>query len=180
VKVGILHWSQQRLACQDPNLHSRFYAAQSGVLSSLDRGRISYTELVKLASIVAVCLLIPGAQTQKFKMIQIDESFNGRDVTMQVGQILEISLAENASTGYQWSIPAELKSKLASFLREREGTLQVPDAQRGRPTLRHLHYEALAAGTVTLEIYYQRSWENHKSPARKFTLRVLIRPATHP
>ena len=107
-------------------------------------------------------------------MIQVDESYNGREVALQVGETLEISLSENASTGYQWSIPPDMKSKLAPVLREREETVEAPDGPPGSPGVWHVYFEALAAGTAGLEIHYRRSWENDKPPARKFTLRVLV------
>jgi inhibitor of cysteine peptidase len=122
-------------------------------------------------------LLILRVHAQQRKMIRVDDTFNGREVTLQVGQALKVSLSENASTGHQWSIPPELKSKLTPVLREREETVEAPDRPPGRPGVRHLYFEAVAAGTADLEIHYRRSWENNKPPARKFKLRVLVQPA---
>jgi len=107
-------------------------------------------------------------------MIQVDDTFNSREVTVQVGDTLEVSLSENASTGYQWSIPPAVKNKLTPALREREESVDAPDGPPGRPAIRHLYFEALAPGTVDLEIHYRRSWESDKPPARKFTLRVVV------
>jgi inhibitor of cysteine peptidase len=111
-------------------------------------------------------------------MIQVDDTFHGREVALQVGQTLKVSLSENASTGHQWSIPAELKSKLISVLREREETVEAPDGPPGRPGVRHLYFEAVAAGTADLEIHYRRPWESNAPPARKFKLHVLVQPAS--
>lgn len=123
------------------------------------------------------CLLIPRVQAQQRKMIQVDDTFHGREVALQVGETLKVSLSENASTGYQWSIPPELKRKLTPVLREREETVEAPDGPPGRPGVRHLYFEAAAAGTADLEIHYRRSWESNTPPARKFNLRVLVQPA---
>ena len=108
-------------------------------------------------------------------MIQADDSFNGREVTLQVGDNLKVSLSENASTGYRWSIPPEVKSKLAPVLRETGETVDAADGTPGKSGVRHLDFEALAAGTAALEIQYRRSWEQDKPPARTFTLRVTVR-----
>jgi inhibitor of cysteine peptidase len=121
------------------------------------------------------CLSIPRVHAQQRKMIQVDDTFHGREVALQVGQTLQVSLSENASTGYQWSISPELKNKLAPVFREREETVQAADGPPGKPGVRHLTFEAVAAGTADLEIHYRRSWENDKPPARTFKLRVLIR-----
>lgn len=107
-------------------------------------------------------------------MIQVDSTFNGREVALQVRQTLKVSLSENTSTGYQWVIPPELKSKLAPILREREEVVEPPDGPPGRPGVRLLYFEAVAPGRANLEIHYRRPWESNKLPARKFKLRVLV------
>jgi predicted secreted protein len=122
-------------------------------------------------------LLIPCVHAQPRKMIQVDNTFDGREVTLQAGDTLEVSLSENASTGHQWSIPPELKRKLAPALREREETVEAPGGPPGRPGVRHLYFEAVAAGTADLEIHYRRSWESNKQPTRKFRLHVLVQSA---
>jgi inhibitor of cysteine peptidase len=153
-----------------------------GVPRGNDRpyGRIAgYTGIVRLACVVAMWgLLIPHVHAQQRKMIQVDDTFHGREVALQVGQTLKVSLSENASTGHQWSIPPELKSKLTPVLREREETVEAPDGPPGKPGVRHLYFEAVAAGTANLEIHYRRSWERNSSPARKFKLRVVVKPAS--
>ena len=107
-------------------------------------------------------------------MIQVDHTFDGREVRLQVGDTLEVSLSENASTGHQWNISPELKRKLTPTLREREETVDAPSGPPGSSGLRHLYFDAVAAGTVDLEIQYRRSWEKSKEAARRFKLRVLI------
>ena len=96
---------------------------------------------------------------------------------LQSGDRLEVSLSENASTGHQWSIPEEVKTTLTPVLREREETVEGSAGPPGRPGVRHLYFEAAAVGTAELEIHYRRSWEGDKPPARKFTLRVMVRAA---
>jgi inhibitor of cysteine peptidase len=123
-------------------------------------------------------LVVACVHAQQRNMIQVDETFHGREVALQVGQTLKVSLSENASTGYQWSIPSELNSNLTPVLRKREETVETPDGPPGRPGVRHLYFEAVAAGVADLEIHYRRSWERDTPPARKFTLRVLVQPAS--
>lgn len=124
------------------------------------------------------CLVVPRVQAQQRKMIQVDDTFNGREMVLQVGQTLKVSLSENASTGHQWSIPPDVKDRLIPILREREETVEAPDGPPGKPGVRHLYFEAVAAGTADLEIHYRRSWERNSSPARKFKLRLVVKPAS--
>jgi inhibitor of cysteine peptidase len=158
-------------------------AAVHACVDPRDLGRrgcfATYTGIVRLACVVAMCgLVIFGVHAQPRKMIQVDDTFHGREVALQVGQTLKVSLSENASTGHQWSIPAELKSKLTPVLREREETVEAPDGPPGRPGVRNLYFEAVAAGTADLEIHYRRPWERNAPPARKFKLRVLVQRAS--
>jgi inhibitor of cysteine peptidase len=112
-------------------------------------------------------------------MIKADESFNGREVVIQPGETLEVSLAENASTGYRWVISEDSKNKFGKTIHEREQSVEAPapPAPPGKPGIRHLYFEAAEPGAVELEIHYRRPWETGKPPARTFRLRILVQPA---
>jgi len=131
--------------------------------------------MVRLTCALAACsLMIPCANAQREKMVKVDDTFDGREVTLQLGETLEVSLSENASTGHQWSISRESQHKFVPTLREREETVDSPDGAPGSSGVRHLYFEAAAAGTAELDIQYRRSWESNKPPARKFRLIVLV------
>jgi predicted secreted protein len=134
-----------------------------------------YTGVVRLAFATALCgLMIASLHAQQRKMIRVDDSFDGREVKLQVGETLEVSLSENASTGHRWSISPELKRKLTPTLRETDETVDASSRPPGNSGVRHLYFEGVSAGTAELEIEYRRSWENHKPPARGFKLHVLV------
>ena len=121
-------------------------------------------------------LWIPSADARPRKTVQADDSFNGRQVELNVGETLELSLSENASTGFRWMVPPESAHKFEKQLAEGAG------GPPGKPGIRHFYFEALEPGTVELELDYRRPWEAGKPPARKFKLRVRIRvrPASGP
>jgi inhibitor of cysteine peptidase len=108
-------------------------------------------------------------------MVQVDDSFNGREVSLQAGDTLEVSLSENASTGFQWSVPPELKHRFDTVIREREQAVEGSSGPPGKPGVRHLYFETIGTGTAELELHYRRSWESKAPPARKFKLRVRVR-----
>jgi len=109
-------------------------------------------------------------------MIEVDGSANGRRVVLQAGQLLRIGLPENPSTGFQWRVPTELKSKLTPVLLEQEDIVQAPNGPPGSSGIRYLNFEAAAPGATDLEIHYRRSWEPDRPPARKFKIHVIVRP----
>ena len=103
-------------------------------------------------------------------MIAVDESWNGREVVLQRGETLKVSLKENASTGFQWTIRA-----LPDVLRESEESVEAPKGPPGRGGVRHLYFEAARPGVGELELEYRRSWEHAPRPARVFRLRARVR-----
>ena len=135
--------------------------------------------IVKIAAVLVIgSLWIPLTYSQQPKMVQADETFNGRQVGIHIGETLVISLSENASTGYHWLIPPEAAHNFETILQEgrpaAEGTAGTP----GKPGVRRFCFEALRPGTVELELHYRRAWETAKPPARKFKLRIRVRPAS--
>lgn len=107
--------------------------------------------------------------------MQIDDSYHGREVSLQVGDTLAITLSENLSTGFRWTIPPELRPRFGNVLRESEEKAQGEAAPPGKPGSRTLLFEAVAAGTGELELHYRRPWETGAAPARTFQLRVQVR-----
>ena len=105
------------------------------------------------------------------KMIAVDDSSNGREVILHIGQVLKISLNENASTGYRWTVPVK-----PEILRESEGeTTDAPKGPPGKAGVRHFYFEAVRLGSGELEMEYRRNWEHAATPARTFKLRVQVR-----
>ena len=75
----------------------------------------------------SIAAFIPCISAQTRKTMRIDEKSDGREVSMRLGETLEITLSENASTGFRWGIPEALKNNLAPALREREETVEAPE-----------------------------------------------------
>lgn len=126
---------------------------------------------------VAAAVWIAPAYAQPPKMVHADDRFNGREVELQVGDMLEIKLAENASTGFQWAATPESAQKVAKLLRAGETGAEGVGEPPGRPGVRHFTFEAIEPGTVELVLNYRRPWETGKAPARKFRLYIHVRPA---
>lgn len=103
--------------------------------------------------------------------MRIDEKGDGTEVTAQPGQTLEVTLAENLTTGYTW----KLLSAGAPVLRLEADRYDAPAAQRVGAPGRHTWVIRVAAtGDATLELAYARPWETVE-PIRRFSLRVKSR-----
>jgi inhibitor of cysteine peptidase len=102
-------------------------------------------------------------------MIAVDESSNGHQVVLHEGQVLKVSLNENATTGFRWTVHAK-----PEVLRESEAT-EAPTGPPGSGGVRHFYFEALHPGSGEIELEYRRSWEQTPRPARSFKLRIKVR-----
>jgi inhibitor of cysteine peptidase len=109
-------------------------------------------------------------------MIQVDDSFDGRLVELKVGEMIEITLNENVSTGYRWILPLKLRSKWRPTLRQVKETPQARSTQPGTPGVRCLYFEALREGKGEVQLEYRRSWEALAKAARTFRLRFEVQP----
>jgi inhibitor of cysteine peptidase len=118
------------------------------------------------------------ANAQPSKMVHVNDSFNGRQIELHVGETLEISLSENASTGFQWITAPESAHKLDRILHQAESAVKGADNPLGKPGVRRFYFEAFEPGAVELELDYRRPWETAKPPARKFKLHIRVRSAS--
>lgn len=103
------------------------------------------------------------------QMISVDESSNGREVALQTGQALKITLNENASTGFRWILRNE-----PNILRESGDDADVPKAPPGQGGVRTFAFEAVSPGSGEIDLEYRRSWEKTAQPARTFKLLVRV------
>jgi inhibitor of cysteine peptidase len=107
-------------------------------------------------------------------MPALDESFNGRSVTLRVGEGIEIALAENASSGFRWGPPPGRPATSSPILREVDETFAAPGRRPGMPGVRSFRFAALAPGSADLELEYRRAWQASAPAARGFRLRVEV------
>ena len=108
------------------------------------------------------------------KVVVIEEGSAARHVALTPGEILEIRLAENATTGYQWTWHAP------EILRQKETEEAGSDAKGppGRGRTRRIQFEAVAPGRAELLMEYRRPWEKADvAPARVLRLDVEVAAA---
>ena len=96
-------------------------------------------------------------------------------VAMRVGQVLEIALMSNASTGYQWEFTADG----APVLARTPGPATPPpmDTQPPMPgasSIARWWFRAEKAGETTVRLEYRRPWET-LSPVDVVEYRIEVR-----
>ena len=102
-------------------------------------------------------------------MLLVDETFSAQTVELPVGQVMELRLQENPTTGFRW-VFAEDGVPCFSL---------VSDAYEGggAPGAGGEHkwqMKAVQLGNCELRLFYRRSFEPDASPARSFVLHVKV------
>ncbi len=123
-------------------------------------------------SIVAALLSACGGAAGPENVYIADENDNGQTVMMGAGDALQISLPENRSTGYIWSIVTNDEAVLRptdepSYAIEGE---PLPGAG-GRVTF---YFTAVAAGEVSLQLINARPAETAVEAVETFALLVRV------
>lgn len=97
-------------------------------------------------------------------------------MTLTTGDVLEVRLRGNRTTGYLWEMNLPESGKHPLTLVE-QGTVGVESSDGtpkvGAPGLERFLFKALHTGKQVLLFRYRRPWEK-QPPARTFELRVRI------
>jgi len=110
------------------------------------------------------------------KEVKLDASANGRQVELQKGQTLVITLESNPSTGFRWEV-LELEEDILQQMGDPEFKVSdprepPPPGAGGWETWR---FEATNAGQTTLQLVYRRPWEEGVEPLETFSLQAVVR-----
>jgi inhibitor of cysteine peptidase len=104
-------------------------------------------------------------------MIRINESYSGQEVGLAAGEVLEITLVENRTTGFQWALKTKPESSCMLIIDESVGTAGPP----GKGGSHRWCFRAVRPGTGAIELEYRRPWEKSTQPGKTFKLSVKVR-----
>ena len=104
-------------------------------------------------------------------MHQIAQDDNGREVTLAVGEAVELSLPENRTTGFHW----ELKAKGGPVCELVEDEFEPATGPPGKGGVHRWQFRAVRAGSGEIELQYRRHWEENAAPARTYQVSVRVR-----
>lgn len=98
----------------------------------------------------------------------IDQGFAGRTVDLPVGQVVELRLAENPTTGFRWVFVSQGGPVCAVL----GGDFRAPSGPPGRAGEHVWEIKGVQPGECELTLSYARPWET--APARTFTVNVHV------
>jgi inhibitor of cysteine peptidase len=96
----------------------------------------------------------------------IDESADGQEHRVPVGQTFEICLGENPTTGYRWRRDAEGAPVVALI----GDTFEAGGGPPGAGGVHRWLFRAETTGVATIAFSYRRPWDKNEAPARTFAL----------
>ena len=102
---------------------------------------------------------------------------------LAVGQVLEIALEGNASTGYAWEFVSDGAPQLQRVVRAApvapanaaaatEGPRMV-----GSPSTSRWQFRATEPGETEVKLVYRRPWEKDRAPEREAAYKVVVQAA---
>lgn len=96
---------------------------------------------------------------------------NGALVELKPGEMLEIDLASNPSTGYQWL----MDTGDPAVLEQTAGDYTSSGTALGSGGMQKLCFTARKAGQVNLKLGYRRVWEKNIEPVKVFAAAVQVK-----
>ncbi|MGD9975340.1 MAG: protease inhibitor I42 family protein [Desulfatirhabdiaceae bacterium] len=128
--------------------------------------------VISVGSIWGCAQAISSRQISEVNDRILTEADAGKTVEMHVGEIFQISLRGNPTTGYTWHV----RDTDETVIRQTGDPVHVADSglmgAGGKTTFR---FQAIRAGEVFLILDYRRSFENKPEPEKQFEIRLIIR-----
>jgi inhibitor of cysteine peptidase len=131
---------------------------------------------IKAATPLVVLLLLFLAscaqpQPSPSKEVSILWSEIEQSVGLEVGDILEVVLPANPSTGYMWEAGFYNQTVLKP---NGEPEFSSSSAKLGAQGSQKLHFEAIGEGETELVLVYRRSFENEGRNPQTFQVNVVV------
>ena len=104
--------------------------------------------------------------------VKLSEKDLGTTVKMNVGDVFEVVLKGNPTTGYIWGVASPDKG----ILKQIGETKFEPDRNaRGSGGNIILRFEAAKVGKISLRLIYHRPFEKNRPPIKTFEVKVTVK-----
>src|SRR5712692_5765948 len=104
-------------------------------------------------------------------MLELDETYNGKNVELQISQQFEIRLPEIPTTGFQWKLVSSGEPACVAL----DNFYEQPQIHSLDSEGKHYwRFQAAHEGLGNIELVYQRPWEQGAAPMQQFRLGVHI------
>ena len=106
--------------------------------------------------------------------VKLAETDSGSSVVLRQGQMLEVSLPENGTTGYLWEIVPGTESILSAQGSSYAATNSTDQTMVGGGGMRTFTFMAAASGSAALRIILRQPWMTNVAPAKSFEAAITV------
>ena len=114
------------------------------------------------------------ATSKTYEMTRDD---NGKTLKVKVGDVIQIKLKSNRTTGYSWALTGKTDAKVLKSGEVEYKVDEHPAGMVGVGGNDFCLFTALAPGKTEIALGYARPWEKDKEPAQAFKLTVEVEAA---
>jgi inhibitor of cysteine peptidase len=107
-------------------------------------------------------------------MQAIGESSDGKTVDLAVGQVMELRLAENPTTGFRWQLHRDGTPVCRITADFTEPATNEGPSIPGKSGTHVWRIEAVQPGSGDMALTYARNWEASRPTAMSFTLHIHV------
>jgi len=111
-----------------------------------------------------------GRRRRGDPLIRIDESADGRTIDLPVGEVIELRLPENPTTGYRWQVDADGQPVLALL----DDQFDPPGGAHGRAGSHGWRFQARQVGEGRIALASRRRWESGGQSGRTVAVSVRV------
>jgi predicted secreted protein len=122
---------------------------------------------------MAVAALFFLAEAHGLETVQVNKTFNGREIKVRAGGLIRVELEELGSAGYSWSVQ-DLDGEHFEVLKVKAGEAPPPGDITGAAVVKTWLIATRKPGKATLKFLHYRPWEGEKSASETFILKVRI------
>jgi len=136
-------------------------------------GRISVMTIKVVLFFLALPLVVGLSVAYGEETVIVTKAFNGREIKVRVGSMIQVELDQAGSAGYVWEIKDLDKKHFEAVSVE---TPEPPEKQElvGGPVKKTWLIRVTAQGKSQLRFIHARPWEGEEKAADTFVLKVRI------
>lgn len=164
--------------CSDQTLKTLYVVAGEKELLMVCKG----VSISRVVFVIAIALILvqcngapkPATESMQPEMTNLTIADSGGQVELKKGDVFEIALKENATTGYIWNV-TQLEDEYLRLLLRSTADIR-PNQVAGAPITLRWRFEALQPGETVLKMANYRTWEGLQNAVEKFEIRLIIKP----
>lgn len=125
--------------------------------------------------ILSLVILLSISSCSSTEKNYFTEKNNGENVNLNIGDIINLRLDSNITTGYSWELSETTDTEIISLESSLYENSQEKEDIVGAGGAELFSFRAISAGQTDLILEYIRPWEEGMESADSFTLKITVR-----